>query len=150
MFFTGRTSLTIDAKGRMQIPSKVMSMLGETGDSAQAWYSIPWPNGRLRLYTASGFKQLHEQRSRTATPSANRQAFEAAFFGMAERLEIDGSNRVVLPKDHLKLTGLGTTVTLVGAGDRLELWDRAKWEAEQQALFVQMANYTDGTEAFGV
>jgi MraZ protein len=149
MIFTGRTPLTIDSKGRLQIPAKVMAVLAEMNAVGTPWYSIPWPNGRVRLYTASGFAQLQAQRTRTATPSAHRQAFEAAFFGMAERLEMDASNRVVLPKDHLRLTGLGTNVTLVGAGDRLELWDRSKWEQEEQALFMSMGNYTEGTDPPG-
>jgi MraZ protein len=149
MIFTGRTPLTIDPKGRLQIPAKVIAVLAEMNAVGTPWYSIPWPNGRVRLYTAGGFAQLQAQRSRTATPSTSRQAFEAAFFGMAERLEMDGSNRVVVPKDHLRLAGLGTGVTLVGAGDRLELWDRAKWEQEEQALFLSMGNYTEGTDPPG-
>lgn len=147
MVFTGRTDLSIDPKGRLQIPAKVLSVLREGGvDSATAWYAVPWP-GRLKLYTKARYDEIDAARRRGsgggAAPDAKRQAFDLAFYTMATRIEPDSASRLTLTRELTKRVGLGDTVALLGVGDHLEVWDRTRWEEQEERLFLGMENYSE-------
>ena len=45
-------------------------------------------------------------------------------------VELDGAGRIMLPAGHLEHAGISSReVVVTGAGDCLELWDRASWQA---------------------
>ena len=54
--------------------------------------------------------------------------------------ELDSANRVMIPAGALTHAGIGTKVTVAGAGDCLEVWDRDRWSAY---IGEQLANYSD-------
>ncbi|MFN9132508.1 MAG: division/cell wall cluster transcriptional repressor MraZ, partial [Phycisphaerales bacterium] len=97
MLFTGRSEHVIDKKLRLAVPAKYRNQWSIERDGS-AWFCIPWPEGRLRLYTEKRFADLAERGADTLTPSEDMAEFETTFFGSAERLEQDEQGRVVLPK----------------------------------------------------
>ncbi|MCC6285233.1 MAG: hypothetical protein IT439_08040 [Phycisphaerales bacterium] len=135
MIFTGVSEVTIDAKGRLAIPAKYRNAWDPQRDGG-AWYSVPWPGGVLRLYTEGAFNSLSQIPRDSFTAGEDRDRFDTAFFSQAERLEMDASGRILLPKRHLRLTALMDEVAVVGARNRLEVWPRAGWEAEENARFA--------------
>lgn len=147
MPFTGRTDLNIDPKGRMQIPAKVVSVLREEGlDAAAPWYAVPWP-GRLKLYTKARYDEINAARQAGghggAAPGPKRQAFDLAFYALAQRIEPDSASRLMLPKEQVKRASLAQAVAVLGVGDHLEVWDRARWDEQEQKLFLSMESYSE-------
>jgi len=134
VLFTGHADLNIDAKSRLAIPAKIRAQWSEERDG-QAWVLVPWPGGVIRVYTERAFQDLAESRGATLTPESDEAELEAALFGSAERVEPDSAGRITLPKQHLQLTGLSGEVVLVGARNRFEIRDRARWLAEEQERF---------------
>lgn len=128
MLFTGTYEHTVDEKQRLAIPSEIRSQWSDSEDGG-AFFAVPWPGGLLRLYTETHFRTLASSRSLTLTPDEDEAELQATLFGMARRLEMDKAGRVRLTDDHLALAGLTKEVVLVGAGDRLEIRDRAAWKA---------------------
>ncbi len=137
MLFTGHAELTIDAKQRLAIPSKFRGLLDAARDG-NAWYCVPWPGGLLRLYTAPRFMTLAERSEQSLTPDQDEASLQSDLFGFAERLEMDSAGRISLPRVQLELTGLGTEVVVVGAGNRLEVRDRSTWMASMKDRFSQL------------
>jgi MraZ protein len=138
VLFTGHSEHAIDAKLRLAIPAKHRNQLTPERDGA-AWYCVPWADGALRLYTQRTFEDLAARMDQSLTPDADRAELDAMLFGLAERLEVDGQGRIALPKRHLELTALGSPeVVIVGAGNRLEVRDRAAWLAGQQERFSKL------------
>lgn len=128
MLFTGTYEHSIDEKQRLAIPSEIRSQWEESEDG-KAFFAVPWPGGLLRLYTETHFRRLGATRSLTLTPDEDEAELQATLFGMARRLEMDKAGRIRLTDDHIALAGLSREVVLVGAGDRLEIRDRAAWKA---------------------
>jgi MraZ protein len=58
---------------------------------------------------------------------------------MASRIEWDKQGRILFPEKFLKRSGVGKDVTLLGVRDHLEVWARADWEAEREALNARRA-----------
>jgi MraZ protein len=144
-FFTGNAEITIDAKQRLSIPAKFRSLV-EAGRDGVAWIAVPYPGGIIRLYTESGFRVLAERGEQTLTPDEDVARLQATLFGLAERIEPDSVHRITLPKTHLELTGLGTDVVVLGAGDRLEVRDRAVWKDEVKTNFGSLTSIVRAIE----
>lgn len=165
MLFTGQAEITIDAKLRLAIPAKFRGSKpgpkpkgteagggsggeeGTTGESLSAWYCVPWPVGSLlRLYPEEAFHRLAQSPDDSLIPNQDLADFEASFFGSAERLDMDGTSRVRLPKWHLDLVGMPSEVVVVGARNRLEIRDRAAWMASQTERFSQLQSLVERIE----
>lgn len=126
MLCTGQSEHTIDSKQRLAIPAKYRNQWDAARDGG-AWFCIPWPTGHLRLYTETTFTNLARQGEMSLTPDEDLAELQSTLFGLAERLEMDSAGRVNIPQQHLKLAGIGSEVTVVGAGDRLEVRNRSAW-----------------------
>lgn len=139
MLFTGHSQHKLDPKLRVQVPAKYRNLWDPVRDGS-AWICVPWPAGHLRLFTETTFARLSEGAENTLTPGEAAADLEGVVYGFAERLEMDGDGRVLLPKRHLELTGLKAPgeVVLVGVRNRLEVWDAAAWNAAAEEKFRRL------------
>lgn len=136
MLFTGSSEHTVDDKNRLSIASKHRALLPQ---SVSAWYCVPWPTGVLRLYPEPTFLELANKWDDSLTPSDDQAALDATMFSFAERLEMDSAGRIRLPQKHLDLVGLGQEVVVLGAKNRLEVTDRAKWLEGERQRFADLS-----------
>jgi MraZ protein len=139
VLFTGHSEHTIDSKSRLAIPAKFRNQV-DVEREGQVWYCVAWPDGSLRLYTQKRFEQLAEQAEQTLTPDEASAQFEALFFGLTERVEMDEKGRVPLPRMLLENVGLapGAEIVVVGARNRLEIRRRDQWQAGLKEKFEQL------------
>ena len=150
MIFTGHAEAKIDGKQRIAIPAKFRNVLKDES----AWISLPWER-KLMLYPASRFAELAEGFGNSLAPGGDEQELDTNLFGMAERLEMDATGRVILPTMHLEYAGLATdgSVAVVGAGKRIEVRDLAAWTASMQERFrsvpAMMRNLEERTKSKG-
>lgn len=125
----GEYELQLDEKHRMLVPAEVRRQLDSARDG-EAFFLVIGTQKRLwflpeKLYYA----QAHQYASR-ATPSPEMLAYQRAYFSNARRVEWDKQGRIVVPEILLQRTTTGNEVTLIGLGDRLELWNRSEWLAQ--------------------
>ena len=90
------------------------------------------------LVSYPGYANFQLEESEDILSDEDEAELQASLFGLSARLEMDSAGRVRLPEDMLKLVGLGPEVTLVGAGDRLEVRDRAAWRESRTQRMKQM------------
>jgi MraZ protein len=134
VLFTGVSEHSIDAKGRLAVPAKYRNLWNDERDG-KAWYCVPWPGGVLRLYTEAAFESLAAQFEGSLTPDEDQADLEAHYFSTAERLDMDGQGRIMIPRQHIEFTKLGADVVILGARSRLEVRDRATWVAGSAQRF---------------
>jgi MraZ protein len=146
MIFTGHAPLTIDAKFRLAIPAKQRALLVPERDG-NAFYTVPWKHQRLLIFTEASFIALTRARAQSLAPSEDAEEGEPDYFGMADRSELDSAGRIAIPKFQLELTGLRSDVMLVGAGQRMELWDRETWEQGMAERFKRLPSTMRRTES---
>jgi transcriptional regulator MraZ len=145
VLFTGHSEHTIDAKQRLAIPAKYRSQWKESTEG-KAWICVPWPGGVLRLYPEKTFELLADAQAQTLTPASDEADLEADLFGFAERIEMDKTGRISLPRSHLDLVALTTDVVVVGARNRLEVRDRTKWLASRAERFARLPSLVERIE----
>ena len=130
----GEYELTIDEKNRLLIPSEVRRSINQD-EHGEAFFLVIGINRLPWIYPERYYERLVTQEPGDIIPAQDLLAFDQLHFAMASRIEPDKQGRVVLPEKTLKRVGINDRdVTLIGARDHLELWNRADWEARRQEL----------------
>lgn len=145
MLYVGYSELVIDAKARLAVPARYRAQWDPTADGKH-WVLVPWERGLLRLYTEVGFSQLVAQMKSSLTPSPERARLQAALFGFAEAVEMDGAGRIVIPKHQLERTGLSGEVVMIGSGDRFEIRAKGAWKSGEDELFASLPSLAQDVE----
>ncbi|MBQ3404635.1 MAG: division/cell wall cluster transcriptional repressor MraZ [Oscillospiraceae bacterium] len=110
----------LDAKGRISIPSRIRSELGDT------FYITLSTEQCLSAYSQESWNGLRERIR--ALPQVKQKKMRP-LFAHAARCEIDAQGRVLLPQHLRSFAKLERDVTIVGNGDCAEFWDTDTWNA---------------------
>jgi MraZ protein len=119
--FMGEYNHTIDAKGRLIIPSKFREALGEE------FVVTKGLDGCLFVYPISEW-QVFEEKLRTL-PMTNKDArkFSRFFLAGAAMCELDKQGRILLPAVLREFAALEKDVVLAGVLGRVEIWSKERW-----------------------
>ncbi len=120
--FTGASNLSIDAKGRMAIPTRYRDALGVnlvlTAD----------PSGCLLLFAADAWQPFEARVSALPNMNPRIKAMQRMWLGYKSDCEVDGAGRVVLTPEMRDYAKLDRKVQMIGQGDRFELWSERGWQ----------------------
>ena len=134
--FLGTYAPKLDEKGRVILPAKFREELS-TG--------IVMTRGQERclyVFSEREFETVHEKIRQA--PVSNKQArdFLRLFLSGASQERPDSQHRITIPVALRDYAGLGRDLTVIGAGDRVEIWDTEAWNAyyeEQESAFSETA-----------
>jgi MraZ protein len=139
--FRGANKLTLDAKGRLAVPTRYRERLAErcggkvvvTVDKDQCLLIYPFPD----------WEDL--ERKLMKLPSLNQQArrLQRLMVGHATELDLDGSGRILLPPSLREYGLLNRDVMLIGQGLRFELWDETRWNERRDEWLASADTVTD-------
>ncbi len=123
--FRGANQVTLDAKGRMVMPTRYRERL------------IERCNGRLvvtidrdqclLLYPLPDWDEIERKLMRLPTLNTHARRMQRLMVGHATDIELDGHGRVLLPAELRNFAGLTRDGVLLGQGNRFELWDEVRW-----------------------
>lgn len=134
--FRGQNPVTLDAKGRLAMPSRYRERLKDRSDG-QLIVTVSRSDRCLLIYPMSEW--LETERRLMALPSldpANRR-LQMLMVGHAMEMEMDAQGRVLIPPNLREYAGLTRDAVLIGQANRLELWDEAHWK-ERRAQWLQV------------
>jgi MraZ protein len=130
----GEHELTIDDKNRLLIPSQIRKAI-HPEDHGEALFFVVGKNKVLWAYPDRYYQDvIANQASNDVVPDDDSLEFDQLNYGLADRLEWDKQGRVVLQERTLRRAQLGKEITLIGARNHIELWNRAEWEAHRENL----------------
>ena len=141
VMFRGASKLTLDAKGRLAMPTRYRERLQErcggklvvTVDKDQCLLIYPFPD----------WEEL--ERKLMKLPSLNPQArrLQRLMVGHATELDLDGSGRILLPPSLREYALMSRDVMLIGQGLRFELWDETRWNERRAEWLAETDSGTD-------
>lgn len=120
--FYGNKELSIDEKSRLLLPSIYRDQL--LGGKVFACYGL---DGCIELYPESCYLKKVERYSSLDDFSADARKIKRTFFSNSFELNVDGHNRILLPKPLIDKTQTSKKVVVVGVFDHLEIWDQDKY-----------------------
>ena len=126
MLLTGTFERNVDVKHRLALPKPMRdSFRGEP--NASLLYLAPGTDGTLALYPETSFESLAEKLSNASPNAVEVRSYSRLFFARVQRVEIDKSGRIRIPKELAELAAITKEVVLVGVRDHIELWDKQNW-----------------------
>lgn len=119
--FMGEYNHTIDAKGRLIIPSKFREVLGEEFVVSKGL------DGCLFVYANEDWEAFEQKITTLPLTNKNTRQFARYFLSGATTVELDKQGRILLPANLREFAELDKDVMLVGVGSRIEIWSKEKW-----------------------
>lgn len=120
----GEYKHTLDAKGRVIIPTKFREVLGEQFIVTRGL------DGCLFGYSMDSWHSLSEKLTHNL-PLSKKNARQVVrfFYSAASDVEFDKQGRIIIPQALREYAKLGKNIRIVGVSDRLEIWDEDAWKA---------------------
>ncbi|MEX2196876.1 MAG: division/cell wall cluster transcriptional repressor MraZ [Thermoleophilaceae bacterium] len=135
MAFRGHFEYSLDAKNRLNIPPKFRAQLSE------GLVLMKWFEPCLALFPVKGFDAFTDSFLPDLNPiSEERRRLTRYLAGSSYDAELDAAGRVTLTGTLIKHASLDREVAIVGNIDYLEIWDRSRYEAEQDELPTAVAD----------
>ncbi|MEF9983115.1 MAG: division/cell wall cluster transcriptional repressor MraZ [Oscillospiraceae bacterium] len=126
----GEYSHNLDAKGRVNFPSKLREDLGES------FIVTKGLDNCLFVYSMSEWKVLEDKiRSLPMSKSRNLQRF---MFAGAIEVQADKQGRIIIPSNLREYAGLTKEIMIVGASVRAEIWDKESYDKINETLTADM------------
>ena len=122
IMFIGQYEHHLEEKGRLSIPKKFRSQLSDGAVISQGL------DGCLFLYPKASLELLIQKLSRLPLTSTDARGFTRSLSYGAAEVEIDGQGRILLPEYLRKFAGIHSDCVFAGAVERIELWDKSKFE----------------------
>jgi len=117
----------MDAKGRMNFPTKLREQLGSP------FYVTKGLDAHcLTVYSATEWEQLAQKVA--AIPETKGAQIKRWLFSGAGEIVPDKQGRILIPQDLRQFAGLEKDVVVIGANNKAEIWDRTSWEAANVAV----------------
>ncbi|WP_372660125.1 division/cell wall cluster transcriptional repressor MraZ [Hydrogenophaga sp.] len=131
--FQGASSLHLDAKGRLSMPTRHRDALG----AGEGQLTITkHPHGCLMIFPRNEWEKF---RDRIAALPMQAQWWKRIFLGNAMDVDMDGTGRVLVSPELRAGSGITKDVILLGMGSYFELWDAATYAAQEaEAMQAQM------------
>ncbi|HSX57821.1 MAG TPA: division/cell wall cluster transcriptional repressor MraZ [Candidatus Saccharimonadales bacterium] len=120
--FLGHYSHRLDQKNRVSIPKKFREQL------LAGCIITRGLDGCLFLYSIEAWEKLSESIQRLPLTGADARAFSRYIFSAAEETTFDPLGRIKIPEYLLLYSKINKEVSIIGVGDRVEIWSRQKYE----------------------
>ncbi|MEG1972627.1 MAG: division/cell wall cluster transcriptional repressor MraZ [Oscillospiraceae bacterium] len=117
---------SIDAKGRVNFPSRLREDLGES------FIITKGLDNCLFVYCLSDWRELAEKTK--ALPTSKARNIQRFFFAGAFEAIPDKQGRVSIPQNLREYAGLTSDIVIVGVSARAEIWDLERWNKSNAEL----------------
>ena len=140
--FMGEYSHSIDAKGRLIIPSKFRELLGEE------FVLTKGLDGCLSIYPMDEWTAFEEKLTALPLTNKNARTFSRFFVAGAPSCELDKQGRILIPATLREFAGLEKDVVLTGNITRIEIWSKTKWA--ENSKYDDMDAIAEGMQEMGI
>jgi MraZ protein len=139
--FRGRYEHTVDGKGRTSLPARFREQLAALGESKLVITTGLDPC--LVAYTLREWEAFEQRLA--ALPSFDKSVatLKRIYVSGAVECDIDKLGRLLLQPSLRKHGGIEREVLWAGMGKHIELWDKARFEAANQATLDDEAARAD-------
>jgi len=124
----GEYEHTIDAKGRLSMPSKLRRDMGE------AFIVTKGLDGCLFAFSQEEWKNFETKLKSLPLSDKNARNFVRFFLAGATECEIDKQGRFLIPSNLREAGKLEKEVVIIGVGTRLEIWNKDIWNSKDEEI----------------
>lgn len=122
-YFAGEFSHALDEKGRLAVPAKFRARFKEGAVVTR------WMNECLAVFPTSEWESINAEIRKRPRTDRTVQTFVHFLVGGAHEADLDAQGRIGIPAHLRHYADIGDEVIVLGANDRLELWQPDRWHA---------------------
>lgn len=143
MMLIGEYKNTIDTKGRIIIPTKLRDKIGENFIVTRGL------DGCLFAYPMASWENLsHKLQSSLPLGKKDARAISRFFYSAATEVECDKQGRIIVPSVLREHANLVKNCRVIGAGERIEIWDEETWLSYLNETASQVDELTENITDF--
>ncbi|QCR31704.1 division/cell wall cluster transcriptional repressor MraZ [Lysinibacillus sp. SGAir0095] len=121
--FMGEYQHSVDAKGRLIVPSKFREDLGNTFVITRGLDNC------LFGYPMDEWRKLEEKLKELPMTKKDARAFARFFFSGATEVEIDKQGRINIPSTLSTYAKIEKECVVLGVSSKIEIWAKEAWES---------------------
>ena len=142
-FFTSEYDCKLDAKGRLVLPARIKSRLPESSGN-ELVIGLGFEKC-LVVYPLQEFKKIYSKVAGLSEFNPEYRRLQRNFFRGNTVVELDNSGRFLIPKPMLNYAQLERSVTVIGMGNKVELWNP---ELYQGQLYKDQNEFSENVQRF--
>jgi MraZ protein len=136
--FHGTYEHSLDAKNRLTVPARFRAQLADGLTIVKGFETC------LQVYPSAEYDRIAQQALAGVNPlSPQARELKRHLFGNAMPAELDSAGRIQLPGPFLEHASISKDCVVWGAGDCLELWDKAHWKDYDSGLISRAADHIE-------
>ncbi len=135
--FMGEYHHTIDDKGRLIIPSKFRTELGESFVITRGLENC------LFVYSLVEWNKIVDKLKKLPFTKKDARNFTRFFLSGATITELDKQGRANIQASLIDYASLEKDCVVIGVNDRLEIWSKDKWEEFFNANSDQLSDIAE-------
>lgn len=120
--FLGEYQHSLDAKGRVILP------MAFRGAIQEGLVLTKGQDDCLAVYPTDEWQKTSDRLNDAVRSNKKSRQFLRMWYSSARREDLDKQGRITIPEQMREFAGLERDVTIIGAGERIEVWDRDRWE----------------------
>ena len=145
--FRGRSVHTLDAKGRMRIPSRFREILKTHYDDRLIITNF---DRFLIAYPLQEWEKIEEKMGELSVVRQDVKAFQRFFISGATECNFDKQGRALIPQTLREHAGLDREAVLAGMVKNFEIWSKPLWDEEIQRSYENFGQITAALADLGI
>jgi MraZ protein len=141
--FRGSSSVALDSKGRVAIPSRYRDYLASTCNNQLVLTLNPLDQSCLWLYPLPQWEVIDLRLQELSDFDKKYRRTKQMMRGYATDCELDGQGRILIPGTLREYAGLDKHVVFLGQSHKFELWDETAWNRERDEWLEQVGQETE-------
>ena len=136
MAFRGIHDHSLDAKNRLTVPARFRAELAGPIVLGKGFERC------LQVFPEKVYESIAEAALAGVNPlSPQARDLNRHLYGNSMPTELDSAGRIMLPGPFLAHAAISKEAVIVGAGQWLEIWDRATWQEYDTGLIGRAADH---------
>ena len=123
----GTYECKVDAKGRIMFPVQFKGQLGEALSRGMVIKRSIFKKC-LELFPYENWQEESKMVSKLNMFKKKNAEFATKFMAGVKPLDLDGTGRLLIPKDLIAYSGITKEIVLTSVVNRIEIWDKSAYE----------------------
>ncbi len=142
IMFSGEFEHSLDAKGRVIIPSRMREQLGDV------FYITKGIEHNLLIFSVEDWNEFYAKLNSLPVTNRNARGFKRLFLSGAVECEANAQGRILIPATLREYAGIDKDVTIIGNGNNVEIWDTNTWKTYMDELDADLI--AEGLDEVGI
>tara|TARA_B100000029_G_C17605952_1_gene967397 strand:- start:3701 stop:4192 length:492 start_codon:yes stop_codon:yes gene_type:complete len=142
--FKGIHNINLDTKGRLAIPTKYRESINNQVNGNMV-ITIDTEEKCLLLYTLQIWNEIQKRINNLPSFNKNARRIQRLLVGHAEDVIMDNNGRILISRPLRNSADLVKKVTLIGQGDKFEIWNDELWQSQVSRWKTEETDETEET-----